>query len=531
MKRSAEIVRGVGFFSAKYILVCAFAALAYLSYSIPMIYSYFNSINFIYVNAWDEETYLSYQGALAAMKVPGYWFSSVIVYALQNFGLSGGEVNLLFDCVLTPLMFLVLTWSFNCLGCRVSAVFFSIVLLFSPILFNFGNPLIGSFFLREYGIFGFGFEPYQSILRTPEPQLSCFLISIAVAFYLNTKRLISLVVVLPFLYFYVAIVYFYFIVAILAFKLAGFFWKGNLRIFIACFFSYLVVSIGFAVLDSVFLSRDAFVVSSAGLYIRSHAPVIPIAGVFAVGLLAVQLILIRVNAIAYDFYSKFQLFLVISIFLVSNIHVLSGVMLSYKNYMDYAVGFVGGASLIVFIRFLLVNMIRGAGLVGGFFAVVILILTFNAYGFNFKDCEYYFFRGLQFKTVEEYHFVSRNPMTVIVPDSDLSAKIPYSVAKAVIPMFSYQYNFPFLAKGCSSVFGRMQDAFAFLKKDEPEVYRWKKDYFAHSIEVFSGRNIVPVDLTSQAVQTEFCKPLAIKGPFQVLKQEFRDDGWQRIKIF
>ncbi|MCW8276799.1 hypothetical protein IMF27_14870 [Pseudomonas sp. PCH199] len=160
-----------------------------------------------------------------------------------------------------------------------------------------------------------------------------------------------------------------------------------------------------------------------------------------------------------------------------------------------------------------------------------MLFTFSAYGFSFKNFEYYFFRGLQFKTVEEYNYTSQNLMTIIIPDSDLSAKIPYSVAKAVIPMFSYQYNFPFLAKGCSSVLGRMQEAFEFLKKEEPELYLLKKDYFMHSIEVFSGRNIVPMDLTSQAVESGFCTRPAMKGSFQVLKQDFRDNGWQRIKIF
>ncbi|WP_037007265.1 hypothetical protein, partial [Pseudomonas asplenii] len=84
--------------------------LAYLSYATPMLYAYFESINFIYVNAWDEETYLSYQGALGAMKIPGYWTSGATVYLLQNFGLSGGDINVLFDCLITPLTFLLIAW-------------------------------------------------------------------------------------------------------------------------------------------------------------------------------------------------------------------------------------------------------------------------------------------------------------------------------------------------------------------------------------------------------------------------------------
>ncbi len=69
-----------------------FVVLAYLSYAFPMIYAYFESVNFIYVNAWDEETYLSYQGALGSLTVPGYWASGATVYTLQYLGLSGGVI-------------------------------------------------------------------------------------------------------------------------------------------------------------------------------------------------------------------------------------------------------------------------------------------------------------------------------------------------------------------------------------------------------------------------------------------------------
>ena len=92
LKQASEKLSGRGGLSVLFVI------LAYLSYAFPMIYAYFESVNFIYVNAWDEETYLSYQGALGALSVPGYWASGAIVYTLQHLGLSGGEVNILFDC-------------------------------------------------------------------------------------------------------------------------------------------------------------------------------------------------------------------------------------------------------------------------------------------------------------------------------------------------------------------------------------------------------------------------------------------------
>ncbi|MBA4359977.1 hypothetical protein C1X35_30530 [Pseudomonas sp. FW306-1C-G01A] len=53
LKQASKKVSGGG-------LSVLFVVLAYLSYAFPMIYAYFESVNFIYVNAWDEETYLSY---------------------------------------------------------------------------------------------------------------------------------------------------------------------------------------------------------------------------------------------------------------------------------------------------------------------------------------------------------------------------------------------------------------------------------------------------------------------------------------
>ncbi|SDO47177.1 hypothetical protein SAMN04490202_0999 [Pseudomonas reinekei] len=517
----------------KYIILI-FVVFSYLSYVIPLVHSYYNSTNFIYVNAWDEETYLSYQGALGAMKVPGYWFSSSLVYVLQNFGFSGANINLIFDCFLMPILFFGLVYTIVRFDIGFyRALFFSVLIVFSPILFNFGNPLINAIFKREYGLFGFGFEPYQSILRTPEPQMSFILVVLASAFYARTKKISGLLVVLPFLYFYVAVVYVYTLIAAYFIRLPGFYKGGHklTRIVLACLASYFLISIGFSILDFIFFSKDLFIVGFANMYVRTHLPIVPIAGVFGASLLVIQLFLSKRIPRIQSGANEFQLFLVLSIFFVSNIHVFSGVMLSYKNYMDYGVGFLGGVSLIVFLQFLLVNRVFGGVLVSTLFGCLILCLTLNAYGFSFKDGEYNFFRGLQFKTAEEYRHASQNPMSVIVTDSDLSAKLPYSVAKAGIPLFSYQYNFPVVARGCESILVKMQEAIDFLQINRPDVYKSKRDYFMRSIEVFSGRNIVALNSQSNTEESIFCKSLNSKKPFEVLESDFRDDGWQRIKIW
>jgi len=517
-------------FSATLLLV----ALAYLSYATPMIYAYFESTNFIYVNAWDEETYLSYQGALAALKVPGYWTSGAVVYLLQNLGLSGGDINVVFDCLITPLTFLLLTWSLRASHVeKKRALIYSIIILFTPILFNFGNPLIEELFTRSYGLLGYGWEPYQSILRTPEPQLSFFLVALAIVGYLKTKKTVLLFAPLPFLYFYVAISYGYFLVGYCLLTQVSFFSRSSLtlRIVLASLLSYLTISLGFSIFDLLFLSKDAFIIAAPNIYIKSHVPVIPISGIVTLGLLAIQRQLSRHHDIKERSHIEAQLFVTLSLFLICNIHVLSGTMLSYKNYMDYSTSLIGGAGIAVFLDFLKKNKIKYARLVCGLMVLYILSLTFRAYGFNFNTMEYSYFRGLQFTSSEDYKRAYQDPMSIVIPDRDLSAKLPYSVSKMPIPLFSYQYNFPLIANGCRPVLDRMESVTATLKSLPDSLPLSNIDYFESAIKAFSGQNYVPLEKQHEFPLSKFCSDLPMQGKIHVLENRFKDNGWIKIKLF
>ena len=74
------------------------------TYIIPLIYTWLNMDFFTYVNAWDEETYLTYQGAIGSLKSPGYTLGAALTLLFQYLGLSGSVQNLLFDLILIPLM-------------------------------------------------------------------------------------------------------------------------------------------------------------------------------------------------------------------------------------------------------------------------------------------------------------------------------------------------------------------------------------------------------------------------------------------
>lgn len=519
--------------SASLALKIVFVALAYLSYAFPMLYAYFESVNFIYVNAWDEETYLSYQGALGSLTVPGYWASGAIVYTLQNLGLSGGEINILFDCLLTPATFFLLVFILHRLNVDYGrALIYAAIVLFSPIIFNFGNPLIAHL-TRDYGIFGYGWEYYQSTLRTPEPQLSYFFVVLAVAGFLKSGRLLCLFVLLPLLYFYVGISYAYFLVSGFILLHSWFFNKSlnYWRIGIACVASYLAISFGFVFFDFLFLSKDPFILAMPDAYIKSHVPMLPISGVVALSLFVVQIALSRQFAIKDTWHVYSQFFIVLSLFLVCNVHVVSGVMLSYKNYIDYSSSLVAGLSIIVFLDFLRCHAIKGGRLACFAVASIILYLTFKAYGFNFSELEYKYFRGLQFNSVEEYKAASSDPMSIVIQDSDLSAKLPYSVSMMAVPLFSYQYNFPLVANGCRAVLERMETVADTLKSRSQGDSSLKVDYFDASIKAFSGQKYVPLEKQRDFPTNVVCKKLPMDGDVKVLDAQFKDNGWITIKLF
>ena len=158
---------------------------------LPELYLYITSCksNHIYtfVNAWDEETYLSYQGALGARNTPGY-YGLYIVSFLHELGVSGSIQNLLFDSLLIPLTIFFTMSSLNyIIKDKSLSFFYSIIILFSSVLFNYCNPLIQFLYgERHLSTIVSGWESYPSVIRTPNPLFSYFILSITIYIFLKT---------------------------------------------------------------------------------------------------------------------------------------------------------------------------------------------------------------------------------------------------------------------------------------------------------------------------------------------------------
>lgn len=102
-------------------------------------------------------------------------------------------------------------------------------------------------------------------------------------------------------------------------------------------------------------------------------------------------------------------------------------------------------------------------------------------------------------------------MSIVIQDSDLSAKLPYSVSMMPIPLFSYQYNFSLVANGCRAVLERMDNVVDTLKRQSQGDSTSNFDYFDASIKAFSGKKYVPFEKQSEFPVNIICKKLPMGG--------------------
>ena len=155
-----------------------------LLYTIPWVVAYYHSEYLMYVNAWDEETYLTYQAGYGLLEVLGYKIDGAVIILFQEIGLSGAQINIIFDLIITPLTLLMFALAIKKYNIPfLLSLILSTILLFSSVLFNESNPLVVYLNSATNDFIFAGKEVYQSALRTPQPQLSLFILSIFILSY------------------------------------------------------------------------------------------------------------------------------------------------------------------------------------------------------------------------------------------------------------------------------------------------------------------------------------------------------------
>lgn len=439
---------GLGFILSLFILASIF---------FPEIYFYITSLKtgaiYTYVNGWDEETYLSFQGAIGVRNVPGY-YSLYLISSLQDLGISGSIQNLLFDLVLIPLTVLFTTLSLNhIIKNRYQSFFYSIITLFSSVLFNYCNPLIESLYGdRHLSTVISGWETYPSFIRSPNPLFSYFILSLSVYISFRTKR--RWVLVLPFalLYYFVFQPYLYCLSVIFL----AYFFKNRINMASVLFFNilaFLIIStfayLAYTNLLSVNSSRGL-----NNLIGTQHMQVgrqiyFPIYTLFSILLF---MIAIPLGLFKKRYNPQIFISLILCTFFISNIQLITRLAIEVKNFQDYGNSLLMGMIIIVFLEAIKNNPTGRLGMnssQAGTLIVLILISICSLYLLWTPRMQLNLEQNMTKVTQNQLVMIKKSPLTSLVLDRDLAAKISYSQAKMPALLTSYTMNYPFVFQQCS----------------------------------------------------------------------------------
>jgi len=182
-----------------YVLPLAFTALQPLAVWLTRSY-------FVYTNAWDEETHLSYQGAWANRYRPGYAFPALVSVALHRLGVSGAIQNLASDLVVPAAVFLAAARLLRTLNPRARFPYAFLVVV-GPLLFNLANPYLEARFWPVPAGWTASTLATLPTLRTPNPAWSFLLLALAAAAYARSRRTWWLAVPLPLAFWGVSVPY------------------------------------------------------------------------------------------------------------------------------------------------------------------------------------------------------------------------------------------------------------------------------------------------------------------------------------
>jgi len=466
--------------------VCFFTA-----YLIPPVYSYCHRNYFAYVNAWDEETYLSYQSAVNSMRTPGYFFSSTFVFLMHEMGISGGAQNLLLD-VIVPLAILFLaTAAFSHFGIGKSkALFYSLILVFGSVLFNRANPAINSIVSRDLPHLVSALENYPSILRSPNPQLSYLLIVICSYLAIRRRSVLFLWIPLPFMYWSVAIPYAFAIVAYSVYR----------RLRPKRYYQFLILNIAVGlILGGLSYGLLTVVLRISPGFLPNvfaeefHSPMCSVtllASLFLYGI-AWFTGLVTQQRMKRDFHFVYIMLISCLLFIV-NLQVFTRVRLDPKNLQDSSGVFIASAILALTIHLVFDMARRGlsrkvfVGLsVFGKYAtlIVILCLVLITQGFSFSQFRYKIFLNFEISKAQLSR-IKQDPLHAIIPWDMVSAKMTLIAPKISAPPFSYQYRF--VNKTCSLNESLMRRAYDYVKAHvaENEALQEAYSHITRNVELY-----------------------------------------------
>lgn len=427
--------------------------LFFLSYLIPeWATALTNPLNF-YSNAWDESNYLTHQMAIYLRFTPSYWFGENIYLWLENLGLSGSWQNILFDTILPPAIVWTTAFSLKKIFpvSMTDALIYALLIWFSSVLFSFTNPLISHLFSHNFPNEKSWIVPavysFPSILRTPNPQISYFLICISIGLYLNFKKWYFLLIPLPFLYFPVFLGYVYVLIT-------GYFFNHpatrNLsgRVLFANIGSSLSVIFLMMLLINLSSVKEMIVFStltnaSAYLISQSHQAQIPV--IFLFFLIPTPFLIhyrSKIDERLWFYYWS----LLIGLLVCSNTQIVTGILFAPKVFQSDSAVIAAGILLAILFYLLDTHLSRYR-----YFKILcllpILIAVLASQGFSFKHWSFIIKKYPELSDRQKTMLINHSPFVLITgPDADFYAQfLPYAIPKMYSPLQSIHYTYlPFI---------------------------------------------------------------------------------------
>jgi hypothetical protein len=172
-----------------------------------------------YTNAFDESTYLSYDGAMVTRSFTH--MAEYLVVALHELGVSGGYTNLAFDVVWPVVTVVFLRQIAIALGfSALESIVYPFVIVALPVVLGYSNPYYSRLYNFNYNSRGLSWITlpqgyYPPFFRTPEPQLSLAVVALAVHLAIRWQSYIVALAVAPFVYPFVGIPYTFVVVALM----------------------------------------------------------------------------------------------------------------------------------------------------------------------------------------------------------------------------------------------------------------------------------------------------------------------------
>jgi hypothetical protein len=493
-------------------IAIVFVSAFFLIHWIWPIYIFFHDDYFAYLNGWDEYTYLSYQGAVGSYLVPGY-FSSMFTVLFHQFGMGANVQNLLWDLIV-PLTMFVCSYYILKRSLQLTqglSIFYASLITFGSILFNQGNPLIFYFSYFDLSHFVSAMEAYASIWRTPNPQISYFLIFLCGALYYRFRKMFLLFLPIPFLYWSVMVPYIYILACYLLWEKVK--WpKRDWKIAVLINLSIIAaMGGGFWVVLS-WLNSSMPTLSEASSFLDSSVTFLysPI--------LLINAMVILACLIGYFMYKiKFHLFwlmtLSLCILFITNFQLFTRKILDPKNFQDSAATILISIIVVLVIhgfysysnksavvrRPKLIMFYRILGCLLMFYMLSLLALS---QGFNPKTLDFHIQVNPKILS-PSLDFILAHPSEAIVPNELLSSRITMLAPRVIAPPLSNHYGYPLISKQCARY--EMMNLYAydyFQKLPSSSSNTEEYSYFTRNYQQY-------INVLNQTKQTPYAEPASL----------------------